>query len=53
MIDGVPAVLNALRKLGKSIYFVTNNSSKSRPGFLQKFTSLGLNGAAEGIHRAP
>ena len=42
LIDGVPAVLDKLRALGKKIFFVTNNSTKSRKGYLKKFTSLGL-----------
>jgi hypothetical protein len=28
---------------GKKLVFVTNNSTKSRAGYLGKFTSLGLN----------
>lgn len=31
---------------GKQLVFVTNNSTKSRAGYLKKFTSLGLNVAA-------
>ncbi len=31
-----------LRKAGKKVFFVTNNSTKSRKGYLGKFTSLGL-----------
>jgi phosphoglycolate phosphatase len=27
---------------GKKLFFVTNNSTKSRAGYLKKFTSLGL-----------
>ena len=42
LIDGVPAVLEMLRKAGKKIFFVTNNSTKSRKGYKGKFTSLGL-----------
>ena len=42
IIDGVPAVLEKLRALGKTIFFVTNNSTKSRKGYLKKFTGLGL-----------
>jgi len=42
LIPGVPAVLEKLRKLGKKIFFVTNNSTKSRKGYLKKFTGLGL-----------
>jgi 4-nitrophenyl phosphatase/phosphoglycolate phosphatase len=44
LIDGVPAVLDMLRKAGKKIFFVTNNSTKSRKGYLGKFKSLGLEG---------
>mmetsp|Transcript_1550 Transcript_1550/g.2163 ORF Transcript_1550/g.2163 Transcript_1550/m.2163 type:complete len:346 (-) Transcript_1550:117-1154(-) len=42
LIAGVPAVLTKLRELGKMIFFVTNNSTKSRKGYLKKFTELGL-----------
>ena len=28
---------------GKRLFFVTNNSTKSRAGYVKKFTSLGLN----------
>jgi len=44
LIDGVPAVLTMLRAAGKKIFFVTNNSTKSRKGYLGKFLSLGLDG---------
>uniref|UniRef100_A0A7S0PYB2 Phosphoglycolate phosphatase n=1 Tax=Coccolithus braarudii TaxID=221442 RepID=A0A7S0PYB2_9EUKA len=49
LIDGVPAVLDMLRKSGKRVFFVTNNSTKSRKGYLGKFTGLGLNVAPEEI----
>ena len=42
LIDQVPDVLAKLRKLGKKIFFVTNNSTKSRKGYKGKFESLGL-----------
>lgn len=42
LIDKVPNVLEKLRALGKTIFFVTNNSTKSRKGYLKKFTGLGL-----------
>jgi ribonucleotide monophosphatase NagD (HAD superfamily) len=48
LIPGVPAVIQSLRELGKTIFFVTNSSAKSRRGFLQKFTTLGLDVKAEG-----
>ena len=44
LIDGVPAILDMLKKAGKRIFFVTNNSTKSRKGYLGKFKSLGLDG---------
>merc|ERR1719163_2619609 len=44
LIDGVPKVLDELRKMGKTVFFVTNNSTKSRKGYLGKFKSLGLDG---------
>jgi len=42
LIDGVPKVLEELRSMGKTVFFVTNNSTKSRKGYLGKFKSLGL-----------
>ena len=48
LIDGVPSVLEKLRQLKKRIFFVTNNSTKSRKGYLKKFTGLGLNVEPEG-----
>lgn len=42
LIEGVPAVLKMLKDAGKKIFFVTNNSTKSRKGYLGKFRSLGL-----------
>lgn len=42
LIDGVSRSLTMLRELGKKIFFVTNNSTKSRKGFLKKFQKLGL-----------
>jgi 4-nitrophenyl phosphatase/phosphoglycolate phosphatase len=49
IIPGVPKVLDKLRELGKKIFFVTNNSTKSRKGYLKKFESLGLKVAPEEI----
>jgi phosphoglycolate/pyridoxal phosphate phosphatase family enzyme len=45
----VPAVLDKLRELKKKIFFVTNNSTKSRKGYLKKFKELGLEVQAEEI----
>jgi len=50
VIPGVPATLTALREAGKRLVFVTNNSTKSRAGYLKKFTDLGLRATAEEIY---
>ncbi len=39
------------RAQGKRLFFVTNNSTKSRAGYLKKFTSLGLN--VKAVRRRP
>jgi len=49
VIDGVPEILEKLRKAGKKMFFVTNNSTKSRAGYKSKFDSLGLDVQAEEI----
>lgn len=49
LIDGIPETLARLRALGKKMFFVTNNSTKSRAGYKKKFTSLGLDIPAEEI----
>ena len=43
-IDGSPEVVQALRKLGKKVIYVTNNSTKSRKEYLKKATDLGFGG---------
>lgn len=42
LIDGVKETLAKLRAAGKTMFFVTNNSTKSRKGYKKKFDSLGL-----------
>lgn len=49
LIDGIPETLSKLRALGKKMYFVTNNSTKSRAGYKKKFDKLGLDVPAEEI----
>ncbi|XP_074660436.1 glycerol-3-phosphate phosphatase-like [Tubulanus polymorphus] len=39
---GVVEFLNILRKLGKHVYFITNNSTKSRAMLLEKMQKLGI-----------
>ena len=45
-IDRSPEVIQALRKLGKKVIYVTNNSTKSRKEYLTKVTELGFGGEA-------
>jgi len=49
LIDGIPETLKKLRDAGKKMFFVTNNSTKSRAGYKKKFDSLGLDIPAEEI----
>jgi phosphoglycolate phosphatase len=43
LIPGAAQALEKLRANGKSLFFITNNSTKSREGFRSKFIRLGLN----------
>jgi len=49
VIPGIPSVLEKLRGEGKRLFFVTNNSTKSRKGYKKKFDDLGLDVKAEEI----
>lgn len=42
LIDGVVQVLSLLKRLGKTIIYVTNNSTKSRSSYAKKLEALGL-----------
>lgn len=42
VLEGTPEVINKLRDLGKKIYFVTNNSTKTREEFVEKINRLGF-----------
>ncbi|KAJ2489849.1 hypothetical protein IWW37_003617 [Coemansia sp. RSA 2050] len=48
-IDNVPETLNMLRKRGKHLIFVTNNSATSRRDYVGKFAKLGMQAAVEEI----
>lgn len=41
-IAGAQSVLEKLRKRGKQVIFVTNNASKSRRAYLEKFKKMGI-----------
>lgn len=49
MIAGSDAVINRFRELNKKVYFITNNSTKTRDEFLTKAHKLGFNVNADGI----
>ncbi|CAH9051481.1 unnamed protein product [Cuscuta europaea] len=49
LIDGVPETLDMLRAKGKRLVFVTNNSTKSRKQYGEKFKALGLHVTEEEI----
>jgi phosphoglycolate/pyridoxal phosphate phosphatase family enzyme len=49
LIPEIPSVLQKLRDANKKIFFVTNNSTKSRAGYYKKFTSLGVPAKPEEI----
>jgi 4-nitrophenyl phosphatase/phosphoglycolate phosphatase len=49
LIEGIPETLAKLRAAGKKMFFVTNNSTKSRAGYKKKFDSLGLDVPPEEI----
>lgn len=41
-LEGAPATINRLRQLGKKIFYVTNNSTKTRDEFTAKAERLGF-----------
>eukprot|EP00026_Physarum_polycephalum_P013585 Phypoly_transcript_14002.p1 GENE.Phypoly_transcript_14002~~Phypoly_transcript_14002.p1 ORF type:complete len:300 (+),score=40.08 Phypoly_transcript_14002:101-1000(+) len=49
LIEGISETLDFLRKKGKKLIFVTNNSTQSREQFLKKILSLGLHAVKEEI----
>ncbi|KAJ2458451.1 hypothetical protein GGF42_002063 [Coemansia sp. RSA 2424] len=49
VIDNVPATLDMLRKRGKRLIFVTNNSATSRRDYVGKFAKLGMEAAIDEI----
>ncbi|KAJ9048080.1 hypothetical protein DSO57_1038609 [Entomophthora muscae] len=49
VIPGIPATLDWLRSMGKRVFFVTNNSTKSRQQYAEKFSKLGIHASPEEI----
>eukprot|EP00794_Sanderia_malayensis_P018291 gene18291-20114_t len=48
-IDGAAQLIQTLRKMGKKLIFVTNNSGKSVKRYAQKFVSFGLEAQVDEI----
>lgn len=48
-IPGAPEVINALKKHGKRVFFVTNNSTKTRKMYADKLGKLGFNATEEEV----
>jgi len=46
-INNAAAALRELRRRGKRLLFVTNNSSKSRAAYVKKFQGLGIEATAD------
>ncbi|XP_046674595.1 phosphoglycolate phosphatase 1A, chloroplastic-like [Homalodisca vitripennis] len=49
VIKGSPEVINKFKTSGKKIFYVTNNSTKTRDQFLDKFKKLGFNATKDRI----
>jgi phosphoglycolate phosphatase len=49
LIPEIPSIIQKLRDANKKIFFVTNNSTKSRAGYYKKFNILGVPAKSEEI----
>ncbi|XP_065568430.1 glycerol-3-phosphate phosphatase-like [Artemia franciscana] len=48
-IDGSAKVLSLLKSMGKKVFYVTNNSTKTREEYVSKFEKLGFSASKEEI----
>lgn len=48
-IPDAPRVINLLKEKGKKVFFVTNNSTKTRKMYVDKLTALGFNATEEEV----
>lgn len=48
-ITGAPEVINSLKKAGKRVFFVTNNSTKTRRMYLEKLGKLGFDASEDEV----
>lgn len=49
VIPGAPEVINCLKKRGKRVFFVTNNSTKTRKMYAEKLKKLGFDAAEDEV----
>ncbi|KAM4624259.1 glycerol-3-phosphate phosphatase [Polymixia lowei] len=49
VVPGAPEVINLLKKNGKKVFFVTNNSSKTRKLYADKMTRMGFDVREEDV----
>ncbi|KAI7907836.1 HAD-like domain-containing protein [Cokeromyces recurvatus] len=49
VFDNISEAMKLLREKGKRVFFVTNNSTKSRVSFLSKFESFGIQATKEEV----
>lgn len=49
VINGTPEVINRFKEMGKKVFFVTNNSTKTRSEFLEKSDLMNFNMVEEEI----
>lgn len=47
VVAGAPEVVTLLKQLGKRVFFVTNNCTRPRDNYVQKFNRLGFTDVAE------
>ncbi|XP_061666009.1 glycerol-3-phosphate phosphatase [Syngnathoides biaculeatus] len=48
-VPGAPQVIQLLKKHGKKVFFVTNNSSKTRRMYVEKMSTLGFSAAEDEV----
>ncbi|KAG7481173.1 hypothetical protein MATL_G00063820 [Megalops atlanticus] len=46
-VVGAPEVVSLLKKRGKNVFFVTNNCTRPRESYVQKFSRLGFKGVGQ------
>ena len=49
VISGAPEAVSKMKSMGKKVYYVTNNSNKSRIDYVHKFVDMGYDALEEDI----